>query len=732
MPSPKERRRAERIQRRFGFKFEAEGKTISGTILNLSEVGMLIQADRVFQPGSRITIPLQIAPGQTFSLQGNVVWSRPPKKPLGRVREPGTMGIDLGATPSKYTQSVAQLREYLTQSAPRGRDNRFDVFHRVQFKSGAEFLTEYTENLSRGGMYLATDRDLKVGTVIQIQMEFPGTDEPLEIKGRVAYRMSAAAAKATGRSQGLGIQFVNLSETATNVLHQYIRRLEIHRLTEQRRQTDVLPSHGSLADFLVPELLLYFHRNQSMGVLRLKRRNIGKSIFFQKGQPVYVDSELQSESLGQYLAAQGVLQLENMTKWLPALERGDFELCRFLLGHHMIEQARLLQLMVSHQEDKLINVFSWFEGEFSFSAQPGPPPSILPLQTFRIIFDGISRWFDAAMIGAWMGLSEDSALIRKEMPSAQTTLPPLAYAVLHELWVPMTIRRLAEELHAPISELVPIAFGLIVCGWVNLEFSSEKPAERAPIQKIASPQAKATADADALAKEITVDFDRLQTFDFYHVLGIERSASAEQIETSYRALAEKYSHERTKQIQDPASRGKVSQILAWIQVARNTLSDPSMRAHYDHKSDLEASRTSSIPSMKAQEAISTALEAIDRGDASKGLAILRAGADQHRDHPTLSAYAGWAMFQTDRKKHAAAAAKSLEEGIARDPSDPYLFYFRGMIYAAESNWIKAEACFSKAIRLRPQFPKAVVAHESTRTKRIERERISKTFGLLDT
>jgi Tfp pilus assembly protein PilZ len=72
-----------------------------------------------------------------------------------------------------------------------GREQRKDVREPVtlvvEYEGADDLLGDYTENLSNGGTFVATNRELPIGTAVQLVLGFPGLLEPIRIDGTVKW-----------------------------------------------------------------------------------------------------------------------------------------------------------------------------------------------------------------------------------------------------------------------------------------------------------------------------------------------------------------------------------------------------------------------------------------------------------------------------------------------------------------------------------------------------------------
>jgi uncharacterized protein (TIGR02266 family) len=83
------------------------------------------------------------------------------------------------------------------------RDDREPVTLFVEYDGADDLIGDFTENLSSGGTFVATNRELPIGTKIQLVLGFPGLLEPIAIEGEVRWLRPGS-----GDSEaGAGIEF---------------------------------------------------------------------------------------------------------------------------------------------------------------------------------------------------------------------------------------------------------------------------------------------------------------------------------------------------------------------------------------------------------------------------------------------------------------------------------------------------------------------------------------------
>lgn len=87
---------------------------------------------------------------------------------------------------------------------------RIAATFRVRYSSLDDLVVAYSEDVSRGGMYLVTDKFLPVGAVAQVKVSLPGDAPDLQVIVRVAYVLDEGRAAELDRKPGMGMQFLDV------------------------------------------------------------------------------------------------------------------------------------------------------------------------------------------------------------------------------------------------------------------------------------------------------------------------------------------------------------------------------------------------------------------------------------------------------------------------------------------------------------------------------------------
>lgn len=109
-----------------------------------------------------------------------------------------------------------------------GRQQRRHPRHRVhlevRYGSAEDYVVEYAENLSRGGLFVRGVFDVEPLEVMTLEVELPGYCR-FEVKGRVCHVRRPADAVEMGANPGVGLELIETPDGFEAALHVYLERL---------------------------------------------------------------------------------------------------------------------------------------------------------------------------------------------------------------------------------------------------------------------------------------------------------------------------------------------------------------------------------------------------------------------------------------------------------------------------------------------------------------------------
>jgi uncharacterized protein (TIGR02266 family) len=99
---------------------------------------------------------------------------------------------------------------------------RFDLEIKVDLESDHNFYTGLTQNISAGGLFIATHHLRRIGDRISLKFMLPGNEAPVQVETEVRWiRENSALTRADGAT-GMGVRFINLSPGATAAIQQFL------------------------------------------------------------------------------------------------------------------------------------------------------------------------------------------------------------------------------------------------------------------------------------------------------------------------------------------------------------------------------------------------------------------------------------------------------------------------------------------------------------------------------
>jgi uncharacterized protein (TIGR02266 family) len=99
---------------------------------------------------------------------------------------------------------------------------RFDLEVTVDLESDHNFYTGLTQNISAGGLFIATHQLRRIGDRLKITFSLPGTSAPLTVETEVRWIRENSSLHRVDGTTGMGVRFIDLSAEATHMIQGFL------------------------------------------------------------------------------------------------------------------------------------------------------------------------------------------------------------------------------------------------------------------------------------------------------------------------------------------------------------------------------------------------------------------------------------------------------------------------------------------------------------------------------
>ena len=161
---------------------------------------------------------------------------------------------------------------------------------------------------------------------------------------------------------------------------------------------------GSLTEVSLCRLLHEINEARISGILDFRRDPVKKSIEIEDGNPVFANSNVESELFGEHLVAQGVLSREQHGEILDFAARKGLRFTEALLELGACTPNVLFQELSGQVRNRILDLFSWISGSFALYVDAPVAETGLPLnlRSHTLIHEGVQERMPLLVIRRFM------------------------------------------------------------------------------------------------------------------------------------------------------------------------------------------------------------------------------------------------------------------------------------------------------------------------------------------
>lgn len=193
---------------------------------NISKGGLFIKTRQALPVQTVLEIMLRLPGEKPLSLVGEVVHCIDAETAECNGWDPG-IGVHFVDFEDGAHQALDKYVSLRQQEAPavaagdRRKHERVALRLRVRFPSVEVLQHDYSEDISRGGIFIQTQKPRQIGDQFIVTLVHPDTGEELELLGEVV-RMTRIDPAVPGSVNGMGLRFIDMNEAKTRAVESFL------------------------------------------------------------------------------------------------------------------------------------------------------------------------------------------------------------------------------------------------------------------------------------------------------------------------------------------------------------------------------------------------------------------------------------------------------------------------------------------------------------------------------
>ena len=99
---------------------------------------------------------------------------------------------------------------------------RHDLEIAVDLDSDTNFYTGLTQNISTGGLFIATHQIKRVGDHVRLKFTLPGNPRPIEVETEVRWIRENSSLHRTDGASGMGVRFIGMAPDDATAIQTFL------------------------------------------------------------------------------------------------------------------------------------------------------------------------------------------------------------------------------------------------------------------------------------------------------------------------------------------------------------------------------------------------------------------------------------------------------------------------------------------------------------------------------
>ena len=487
-----------------------------------------------------------------------------------------------------------------------------------------------------------------------------------------------------------------------------------------------VPRSGALTETPLPRLLIELYHEQFSGRVQIRKDRVEKSFLFDRGIPMFAESNLASESLGVRLMDAGKITRHDYTRLVSQVESRGCKEGAALLELGLIEPRELFLSLKEQVRSRLVECFGWASGEFDVDASVKPPEDAHSFRAdvYAILQEGIETHWGIDRVLADLEpnmsrivvhndrlaqiqdrlLTDDATLaMMGAMDGAQTLWQALQLATtpraMAAAWVLEAGRAIEFRDTAAKEEDSSTEIEVVFDTATDVSTSARGSASAESVRD----REQDAQRAAALEQEIAERFSGLDELDHYELLGLEPTAQTAEIKAAYLRAAKGFHPDALARAGlDPDTIQQANKVFAQIAKAYSVLSNPQRRDDYDGMRNSDWSANDAERLANAESLFRKGDILLRQGNFKGAIEFLLPAVEMWPEEADYRSAVGWALYKK-MPSEPESAKEHLEHALKRAPNDGVVLFRLSIVLRALGDAVAASTLMEKARKLDPKL-----------------------------
>lgn len=486
---------------------------------------------------------------------------------------------------------------------------------------------------------------------------------------------------------------------------------------------------GNLTRQSLARLLNTLFRKKISALLVLTYEQGTKHIYLVEGTPVFVQSNIRSESLGQILFSEGHINSDQYKIILEEAATTKKKIGAICVRNGFLTGKQLHEILTRQTVIKIAGCFAWDSGKYSVDQNKKYPPNapIFEATPAQILLEAYHRHVPKKVMEkafendrnkiVFSGKDDIYCGLEKELNENEQAFVKGANGK-------GTLAELIQSSPLLDKEPLRLAYALLAMnvfklGDVKRDEELDKYQPEPAVDRFA-PEPHA-----ALAEKINEMYMRLDTDDLYQILGVSKDAPLQELKRSYNKLQSRFNKKDLPDDTPKALLKKLNMISSRLEQAYQVLKDGSGKAEYQNQKELDSevivlpespadstitpeAQSSKKFTLVAELAYQKGLHAMTQGHFLKGIDFFKRAMETEPGIGDYHIQYGYAIFKflTEQPVTLNDAFVAVKMGLAKSPGDVVGFKKLAQMYRQNKDYEKAQECILRIIELDSQDDEA--------------------------